>query len=289
MKKYTLFFLFACFAVTVKAQINDTAFAAVRYKFVYLSDTSMPAETENMILYLGKNTSEYKSYDRILSDSLMKAQVEAYKSAPPGSPLNLGAPGMKRGSASGIYKDMVNSKMLRLENFMKNYIIDEEMPALNWNMTEETKNIQELVCQKATTSFRGRNYTAWFTNQLPYNNGPWKLGGLPGLIVEAYDDEKQVVFKFESFENIAHRKIPIMLPAEHVKATAKEYKQLRDFAEKDPQGFMKSRQAEFQNSNAGVSVGNVQSVTVVGGSLRTSTGAPAKKRVLNNPIERAEN
>lgn len=289
MLRVTVFFLGLIAAFSAGAQINDTAFAAVRYSFVYLSDTTMPPETENMILLLGKNTSLYKSYDRMFSDSVIKAQMESYKNAPPGTPMQLGMAGMKRGNGSAVYKDVANNRMLRQENFIKDYIIDDAMPAINWNMASETKNIQELVCQKATGSFRGRNYTAWFTTQLPYSNGPWKLGGLPGLIVEAYDDEKQVVFKFESFENVGHRKIPIALPAEHVRATAKEYKQLRELADKDREGFMKSRMAEMQNSNA--TAGNISggTITVVGGSSRAGGGGSSKRRVLNNPIERSEN
>lgn len=289
MLRVTVFFLGLIAAFSAGAQINDTAFAAVRYSFVYLSDTTMPAETESMILFLGKNTSVYKSYDRMFADSVVLAQIESYKNAPPGTPMKIGVAGMKRGSGSAVYKDVANNKMLRQENFIKDYIIDDAMPAINWNMASETKNIQELVCQKATGSFRGRNYTAWFTTQLPYSNGPWKLGGLPGLIVEAYDDEKQVVFKFESFENVGHRKIPIALPAEHVRATAKEYKQLRELADKDREGFMKSRMAEMQNSNA--TAGNISggTITVVGGSSRAGGGGTSKRRVLNNPIERSEN
>jgi GLPGLI family protein len=78
----------------------------------------------------------------------------------------------------------------RVENLLKNYLIEEELPSINWTVMQETKDIGGLSCQKATAAFRGRNYTAWFSAQLPYSNGPWKLGGLPGLIVEAADENK---------------------------------------------------------------------------------------------------
>jgi GLPGLI family protein len=289
MKKNSLVFLSLLAAFTSQAQVKDTAFAAVRYTFTYLSDTTMPAETENMILYLGRNTSEYKSYDRMLSDSVIKEQLEKLKNVPAESmgSVRIGNPGMKRGNGGVIYKDMAGTKMQRVENFLKNYLIDEPMPVINWNMTQETKKIQELDCQKATATFRGRTYNAWFTNQLPYSNGPWKLGGLPGLILEAYDDEKQVVFRFENFENVGHRHIPISLPADVIVATEKEYKQLREFAAKDPQGYLNNVMSADMKGGS-VSGGGIN---VVSGSPRAGLipgSAPTRRRVLNNPIERVQ-
>lgn len=51
---------------------------------------------------------------------------------------------------------------------------------------------------KATCTFRGREYTAWFCVDIPISNGPWKFGGLPGLILKVYD--KDHLFVFESIE-----------------------------------------------------------------------------------------
>ena len=59
----------------------------------------------------------------------------------------------------------------------------------NWKLYPETKNIGNLTCQKATIKFRGRNYTAWFTNQIPVRYGPWKFQGVSGLILEVYDED----------------------------------------------------------------------------------------------------
>lgn len=56
-------------------------------------------------------------------------------------------------------------------------------------MHEDTTTILNIVCQKATMEFRGREYTAWFTMDIPINDGPWKLYGLPGLILKAEDSE----------------------------------------------------------------------------------------------------
>ena len=79
------------------------------------------------------------------------------------------------------------------------YIKDGEI-IFAWTITNETKKIGKFNCSKATTSFRGRDYTAWFTNEIAVPFGPWKLNGLPGLIVEAYDKGKFVYWSLKNFE-----------------------------------------------------------------------------------------
>ena len=58
---------------------------------------------------------------------------------------------------------------------------------INWVLSDKTKVISGFECQKATTKFRGRTYTAWFTSSIPLIFGPWKLNGLSGLILEVYE------------------------------------------------------------------------------------------------------
>jgi GLPGLI family protein len=79
--------------------------------------------------------------------------------------------------------------------YSKNYFwIEETTPTLEWVLSTETKNIGTLLCNKATTTFRGRNYTAWYTPEINNSLGPWKLQGLPGMILEAYDEKREVSF-----------------------------------------------------------------------------------------------
>ena len=62
--------------------------------------------------------------------------------------------------------------------------VHDTIPNLKWKLTTERKKIGPYTCQKATTTFRCADYVAWFTTAIPLSIGPWKLGGLPGLIVE---------------------------------------------------------------------------------------------------------
>jgi GLPGLI family protein len=62
----------------------------------------------------------------------------------------------------------------------------------------ETKKIDSFICQKAVGNFRGRTWYAWYVKEIPVSTGPWKLHGLPGLIIEASDSLDEVKFIFES-------------------------------------------------------------------------------------------
>ena len=78
--------------------------------------------------------------------------------------------------------------------------VKEIAPKINWEIEKETKKIGVFMCKKATTNFRGRDYTAWFTIEVALPFGPWKLNGLPGLILEAYDTNKNVYWYFKNIE-----------------------------------------------------------------------------------------
>jgi len=95
------------------------------------------------------------------------------------------------------YKTKENTLFSRDLGF--DYVKDNTID-IPWDITEETKMIGIYKVQKATAHFRGRDYTAWFTSQIPLPYGPWKLVGLPGLILEAYDTDKEIYWYFKNIE-----------------------------------------------------------------------------------------
>lgn len=78
------------------------------------------------------------------------------------------------------------------------YWISDSLWPMEWTIREEKKQIGELLCQLASCRFRGRNYEAWFAPEIPVSAGPWKMGGLPGLIVEMEDDQQHMVVRLET-------------------------------------------------------------------------------------------
>ncbi|MEI6276597.1 MAG: GLPGLI family protein [Prolixibacteraceae bacterium] len=99
-------------------------------------------------------------------------------------------------------KSLLYIKINRQKNLIREYVgdfdkkvdfeIEESIPIIFWNISDDTKKINQHICSKATCTFRGRNYTVWFTTDIQTNLGPLKLNGLPGLILEISDDTKEV-------------------------------------------------------------------------------------------------
>lgn len=92
-------------------------------------------------------------------------------------------------------KDSIQSQVsLFRDGKQKTYIVEEKIKKIKWNIIQEFKTISGYRAQKAEGLFRGRKYIAWFTNEIPIKYGPWKLNGLPGLILNVSDDKNEVMF-----------------------------------------------------------------------------------------------
>lgn len=78
----------------------------------------------------------------------------------------------------------------------------EDTEERNWNMVaDSTKNILGYECVLAESDYHGRHWKAWFAPEIPVDAGPWKLLGLPGLIMEAVDSTGQHHFTASGIES----------------------------------------------------------------------------------------
>ncbi len=283
MRKLSVSILFIILHNITQAQV-DSAFASVRYTFTHIDDTTQPENPykENMVLYLGKELSLYVNYDKMMR--IARGGTTSAGSAaeggrivvsggrlggPPPAPLSASA-----AAAGNYYKDINASKTFFLEFAgAKVFSVEDKIPTIAWTITQETKDLMGVECQKAIGVFKGRTYTAWFSTQLPFNNGPWKLGGLPGLILEAYDAKKEVMFKLVTYENTTGTKTAIEIPKDVLKTTPKEMKQFKEALQKDREAAM--------GANGGGAMGSLRitSVNVPAG------GTAPKLKKFNNPIE----
>lgn len=72
--------------------------------------------------------------------------------------------------------------------FPHEYEGSEETLDIVWTLSDDTLTISGYFCQQATAKFRGVEWRVWYTEEIPSSAGPWRLRGLPGLIVKAEAD-----------------------------------------------------------------------------------------------------
>jgi GLPGLI family protein len=95
-----------------------------------------------------------------------------------------------------IYKNYPQGKVTTLERLaMSQFRCEETNECPEWQVLSDTTTILNYLCYKATCRFKGRDYTVWFTPSIPRSEGPWKLCGLPGLILQAEDSQRHFVFE----------------------------------------------------------------------------------------------
>lgn len=86
-------------------------------------------------------------------------------------------------------------------------IVRDTFGNIAWSLQPEHKKFGQFDCRRATGKFRGRMYEAWYAPDIPVPSGPFKLGGLPGLILEAQTLDGKVKFLFKSLMLSASSKI----------------------------------------------------------------------------------
>ncbi len=126
------------------------------------------------------------------------------------------------------FKDFASKHLISREFIRKKvYIIEDTLHNFNWTISKENKKINGIDCIKAITQFRGRKYEAWFAPSIPLNIGPWKLHGLPGAILEAYDTKKEVQFLIEKIEIPTDIKNVMVEPQSNKKITWVDFLKFR--------------------------------------------------------------
>lgn len=101
-----------------------------------------------------------------------------------------------------LYYDKATKELSMTQFFTNVGVGYKEDIALPWQLTGETKKVKGYLCQKATVTYEGRNYEAWFTLDIPLQEGPYKFKGLPGLIIQIADTENEYVFDFMGIKKL---------------------------------------------------------------------------------------
>ena len=140
------------------------------------------------ILDVADKKSIYRDYLTVSQDSVLKIEVEKMQKA--GVFKDLSKTLQMPKFAYKISKEYPSMKVTFTERMLNNVFGYTEEPKFNWTITNDKQKIGEYEAQKATTEFGGRKWTAWFTEAIPFPDGPYKFSGLPGLIVKIEDADK---------------------------------------------------------------------------------------------------
>lgn len=136
---------------------------------------------------------------------------------------------------------------------LEKYVYEEPVAELGWEIGDSTKTILGYECVMASVNYHGRRWTAWFSPEIPVIAGPWKLTGLPGLILEATADGNQYSFIATGIQKTDKPITPVYLANDYEKTDRIKFLRARRSFLDNPLGKIN---AQFAGS--GVSVSKVQ-------------------------------
>lgn len=236
MNRIVVCVVFLSLSVGMNAQTIEKSYMDFLYRMSFKRDTTQQIYTDDlMTLRIGKTSSLFFSNTSYMIDSLL---TSSNGESMQWDIISNGS--RKYGKRIVSYTVLKNTQKGKIE-FTDNvggdhYKYMEEIPRFQWKIATDKKKIGGFQCQKAACTFRGRRYEAWFTTDLPISNGPWKFHGLPGLILEVYDTDKEYLFMY-----VGHKKsnsVISSLPHDYIRTNRTNYqKACRNFL-KDPVAYI---------------------------------------------------
>ena len=184
-----LFVYFYSFSQTTRFDYK----ISYNYRFQEDKKDTNSRRTEETLLFVGKEISYFVSAKKLAIDTILQKETNFISAM---------------GRVNSLPKPKVNFEVIKLRDNKNSYfetigislykVSSQEI--IDWKFEEGTKQIGKYTCKKARTTFAGRNYTAWYSEEIPLSEGPYKFRGLPGLILEMYDDRQEHYFSLLSLE-----------------------------------------------------------------------------------------
>ena len=222
-------------------EVLETSYLHVNYEAKLKMNKEKKHINRNVVLEIGKDVSVcYDSKFRqfiALDDSLkmVRASVGEWIR----TMENNGTFG--RTVSFAVYKHLpaMNELTYTDEIFRYLYYYEQELPAIDWQMQDADSVVCGYSCSKAVGEWRGRRWTVWYSMDIPIDDGPWKLQGLPGLILHAEDAQGDFFFTCVGIEE---KRSPIILWGDHMRKCTPEWFQ-REITEfwKDQSGYVSFR------------------------------------------------
>lgn len=195
-----------CPSIIRDSTIIDTAKLSLKYRFTNFTQDKDSIVWCNLLLQIGSRV--VKQQDLVMYYSHMINTNREVNSA---LSRKLDTEGTR---VSNLYSEFYCDRQTGLMNVvsgdffdrnkMKDYV--QQMPEIKWTLRADEKQVCGYRCFRAVGTYGGREWSVWYTTEIPYAYGPWKLNGLPGMILHATDHN---YFSFECVE-IMQRAAPIV-------------------------------------------------------------------------------
>jgi GLPGLI family protein len=187
------------------------------------------SETYNGILQIGRKNAKFQDYTSFQIDSVksINADEDVLK--------NYTVQAIKNEFFfdQTIYQNFPKGQMSTASVVTPNYYTYEESRnPINWTLQEVCDTICGYACLRAQGEYGGRQWTAWYAPEIPVQFGPWKLTGLPGLILAASDSDGIHSFKAISFRK-ASTPIDMQITPNAVSTTREKFIKLKNKFEED--------------------------------------------------------
>lgn len=274
--KITLSVLFTfCFLTVFSQEFQGKAVYQTKIKmskeFTQRIDSSkrIPEDRKAFFMKMMKKRME-KVYELSFSKTLSVYKEQKELSAPSENSR------FNRSANDVLFKDIKNKQVInKKETFGKVFLIKDALTEYDWKLEKETKMIGKHFCLKATTEIEVKNKSrfmrfskkkeekedstkvekskmmqviAWYTPEIPVNNGPKEYHGLPGLILEVNAGELQILCN-KIVLNTKEEKI--VAPTKGKEITQKEYDKVLEKKLKEMRENFRSNRKKGGNSHRG--------------------------------------
>ncbi|MBS1548678.1 MAG: GLPGLI family protein [Bacteroidetes bacterium] len=274
MKQLFAIFSF-CLCIVTNAQ--NSRFI---YEVSMRKDSTNKNDIKTELAYLDTqgNQSIFYAEKRIKRDSVMQV---AFQSSGTIRPDRNTMENLRSDINYSIEKDLTNQKVNFKDRIARDiYTYTEDRP-MNWKILNETAKIGDYKTQKATLDFAGRQWTAWFTQDIPVMDGPYKFYGLPGLIIKIEDSKGDYAFLLKETKKIGD--LPVLRNMGNIiKVKRVDYlKQLEKY-KKDPASFFDQGRTRMMTVHGSGSVSGANTTDM---RKRMEERIKEELKNNNNPIE----
>lgn len=243
--------LFLILFTSVLSFAQNNSKLVINYKLTYLSDSlnEYSIKDDVMSLEILGNRSVFYSKLRKQGDSALQEDIKKGLSQ-----MEIVANRGKYHSGKIgyiVHKNRNEDKVVFTDKiFMDAYLYEEKMPKIDWTIINDVEDFLGYKVRKATGHFAGRNYTAWFAEDIPISDGPYKFNNLPGLILKVEDTKG--IFSFQAQEILKSNEMAFAHPvySKAIPTTKEKYSQLKERSVKNMVAYINtSTEVQIKSKN----------------------------------------